>query len=125
LPAEKPEVSRLFHLYVERSNRRDWDGIRELITADARLRVAERFEGPLADPPYFGRYERLAMPWRMAVDKVEGRRAVVVLRQDNGRWVPYGIVRAELINNSITRVVDYSHCPWVLPAADSLIIQLS
>src|SRR5438309_10433477 len=33
--ASNPEMSRLLHLYVERFNRRDWDGLRELITADA------------------------------------------------------------------------------------------
>src|SRR5437899_5007267 len=41
--AANAELSHLLHLYVERFNRRDWDGLRELITADARLRVADRF----------------------------------------------------------------------------------
>src|SRR5438876_1517452 len=31
----------LLHLYVERFNRRDWDGLRELISADARLQGAD------------------------------------------------------------------------------------
>ena len=38
-------------LYVERFNRRDWDGVRELISADARLHVADAFAGKLADAP--------------------------------------------------------------------------
>src|SRR5882724_1657379 len=75
--AANPELSRLLHLYVERFNQRDWDGLRELITADARLLVADRFAGPLADAPYFGRYERMTAPWRMAVGEVEGQMAVV------------------------------------------------
>src|SRR5882757_8844658 len=29
-----PELSRLLHLYVDRFNKRDWDGVRELIRAD-------------------------------------------------------------------------------------------
>ena len=29
-------------LYVDRFNRRDWDGVRELISADARLNVIDR-----------------------------------------------------------------------------------
>src|SRR6266852_4621252 len=37
-----PELVRLLHLYVERFNRRDWDGLRELIAADARLLVADK-----------------------------------------------------------------------------------
>jgi len=40
-------------LYVERFNRRDCDGVRELISADARLTVADAFLGKLADAPYF------------------------------------------------------------------------
>src|SRR6202012_4935819 len=31
-----PELQKVMHLYVDRFNRRDWDGVRELITADAR-----------------------------------------------------------------------------------------
>src|SRR5438270_2541544 len=81
--ASNPEMSRLLHLYVERFNRRDWDGLRELITADARLLVADRFAGPLADAPYFGRYERMTIPWRMVVGEVDGQPAVIALRQDN------------------------------------------
>jgi RNA polymerase sigma-70 factor, ECF subfamily len=118
VPAEKPEVSRLLHLYVERFNQRDWDGVRELITADARLLVADRFEGPLADAPYFGRYERMAIPWRMTIGVVGGQPAIIALRQDNGQWSPHGIIRVEVMNDSITSVVDYSHCPWVLAAAN-------
>src|SRR5947209_19257886 len=31
------ELTRIMRLYVDRFNRRDWDGVRELISADARL----------------------------------------------------------------------------------------
>jgi len=123
LSAEKPEASHLLHLYVERFNRRDWDGIRELITADANLRVADRFESPLTDAPYFGRYERLSVPWRIVLGSIDGRQAVVSLRQNNGQWTPYGIVRVDVADNAIARVVDYSHCPWVLAAVDILHFQ--
>src|SRR4051794_32765620 len=61
-PSADPEMSRLLHLYVERFNRRDWDGLRELISADARLLVADRFAGPLANAPYFRRYELMTTP---------------------------------------------------------------
>jgi len=120
-PVGKPKASHLLHLYVERFNRRDWDGVRELISADARLLVADRFEGPLSDAPYFGRYESLAVPWQMAVGEVEGQQSALSLRQQNGLWIPYGIIRVAVVNNSITRVVDYSHCPWVLAATKSVV----
>ena len=35
-----------------------WEGVRELISADARLTVADAFAGKLADAPYFSNYER-------------------------------------------------------------------
>src|SRR5262249_16161436 len=115
----------LLHLYVERFNQRDWDGLRELITSDARLRVADRFEGPLTDAPYFGRYERMATPWRMAVGEVDGQPAVISLRQDDGTWKPHSIVRVDVSGHLISRVVDYSHCPWVLSAVTSVLVEPS
>src|SRR6267143_6094183 len=62
-PAERPrpkntELSQLLRLYVDRFNQRDWDGVRELIAADARLQVADRFLGPVSEALYFGNYER-------------------------------------------------------------------
>jgi RNA polymerase sigma-70 factor (ECF subfamily) len=49
---------RIIQLYVDRFNRRDWDGVRELISADARLHVFERFAGRAAGAPYIVNYER-------------------------------------------------------------------
>jgi len=120
-----PALSRLLHLYVERFNRRDWDGLRELITADARLRVADRFAGPLADAPYFGRYERMTIPWRMAVGEIDGEPAIIALRQDNQEWITHSIIRVDVADHLIARVVDYHHCPWIVPAATSVVVESS
>jgi RNA polymerase sigma-70 factor (ECF subfamily) len=121
-PSANPEMSRLLRLYVERFNRRDWDGLRELIAADARLLVADRFAGPLVNAPYFGRYERMTTPWRMAVGEVDGEPALIALRQYNGAWIPHSIVRVDVTDHMIMRVVDYAHCPWVLPATTSVTV---
>jgi len=50
--AVDPELTRVMKLYVDRFNRRDWDGVRELISADARLTVAgdDRFRGVESHP---------------------------------------------------------------------------
>jgi RNA polymerase sigma-70 factor, ECF subfamily len=48
-------------LYVHRFNRRDWEKVRELTSADARLNVLERFAGKFVDAAYFFNYERLAL----------------------------------------------------------------
>ncbi len=117
-----PELSRLLHLYVDRFNRRDWEGLRELIRADARLRVADRFAGRIDESPYFGIYERQTVPWRLVVAEVDGELAVVAQHQYRDEWRPASVARLEVIDQHIARIVDYWHCPWVLPAAASVVM---
>jgi RNA polymerase sigma-70 factor (ECF subfamily) len=121
--APSPELSRLLRLYVEGFNKRDWDGLRTLISADAQLLVADRFSGPINQSPYFGQYERMAVPWRMAVGHVDGNLVVVALRQRNQKWVSESSVRLQVIDGRIARIVDYAHCPWVLTAATSVLLE--
>jgi RNA polymerase sigma-70 factor (ECF subfamily) len=129
LPAPSPrrapsgDVSRLLHLYVERFNQRDWNGLRDLIAADARICVADRFAGPLSDSPYFPTYARISVPWRASLADVDGEQVVVTLRQTDGEWAPYSLVRLDVADGRVVRVADFGHCPWVIPAAVS--IQLS
>src|SRR5215470_4250892 len=66
------ELAQIMQLYVDRLNRRDWDGVRELISADARLTVADAFAGRLADAPYFSNYEKWSFPWKLTVGEVDG-----------------------------------------------------
>ena len=114
------ELAQLLRLYVDRFNQRDWVGVRELIAADARLQVADRFLGPLKESPYFGNYERQRVAWRLTVADVDGELAVVVLRQHGDEWMPDSVARLEVIDQHVVRIVDYAHCPWVLPAATSV-----
>src|ERR1700704_4753673 len=79
-----PELSRLLHLYVDRFNKRDWDGLRELISADAQLRVVNRFAGPFDESPYFGNYDRQRVPWRLTVAEVDGELAGVMMWEQGG-----------------------------------------
>jgi RNA polymerase sigma-70 factor (ECF subfamily) len=115
-----PEAEQLLGLYVERFNRNDWDGLRELITDDARVRVGDKYFGPLTGSPYFGRYQRLTTPWRVAVGEVDGEPAVIVLEPGPGGWVPLALVRVELSEGRIVGITDYTHCPWVLSSAESV-----
>jgi RNA polymerase sigma-70 factor, ECF subfamily len=106
--------------YVERFNRRDWDGLRELVSADARVRVADRFTGRLGDSPYFGRYQRLARPWRAVLAEVEGVPMIVTEYQEDGVWVAHGLVRVQVRDGLVVEVDEYQHCPWVLAAAGEI-----
>lgn len=121
-PAKSESDVKLLRLYVERFNRRDWNGLRELIAADARLTVADRFMGRLADSPYVGNYERVTTPWRMMAGRIEGEPAVIILHGSAGGWMPAAAVRLEMANGHVTRIADYWHCPWILPAASEFVI---
>jgi RNA polymerase sigma-70 factor, ECF subfamily len=112
-----PELSRILDLYVDRFNKRDWNGLRKLISADAQLRVADRFAGPIDEAPYFANYERQVVPWRLAVANVDGESAVLVMHRHEDVWSPYSVARLEVIDQHIARIVDYAHCPWILPLA--------
>ena len=68
-------------LHVDRFNRRDWDGVRELISADARLTVADAFAGKVAEAPYFRNYERWPIPWKLATGEVDGEAVVIILQR--------------------------------------------
>jgi RNA polymerase sigma-70 factor (ECF subfamily) len=121
--AKNPEVARVLHLYVERFNRRDWDGVRELIAADARLRVADAFSGVVSESPYFSNYERWTVSWRLSVGEVDGESVAIILqREDEDRFTPRAVVRLDVVNGTITRIADYAHCPWILQPATSVIV---
>jgi RNA polymerase sigma-70 factor, ECF subfamily len=116
------ETAQLLRLYLERCNRRDWDGVRELISADARLHVTDRFLGELGDSLYFGNHERWTVQWRMAGGELDGKPVIIRLQQDQGEWTPKSVVRLDVFDRQIVGIVDYGHCPWVLPAAASVIV---
>ena len=115
-----PELKRVLQLYVERFNRRDWDGVRELVSADARLNVAERFAGRFSEAPYFFNYDCWPWAWKLASGNVDGEPVVLVLRRGADTWIPHSAIRLGIKGGSIDRIVDYIHCPWLLPAASSV-----
>jgi RNA polymerase sigma-70 factor, ECF subfamily len=117
-----PELARIVLLYVDHFNRRDWDGVRELISADARLSVADRFAGKFADAPYFFNYGRWPWPWKLAVGELDGEPAVIILRRGADTWRSYSVIRFEVMDQRIECIVDYIHCPWVLPAAAAVMV---
>jgi RNA polymerase sigma-70 factor (ECF subfamily) len=58
----------------------------------------------------------------MAVGEVDGEPAILILHREADRWTPASIVRLDVTDHRITRVMDYSHCPWILPAASSVLV---
>ena len=114
-----PELQRIMQLYVDHFNRRDWDGVRELISADARLTVADRFAGNFGETPYFFNYDRWPWPWKLAVGELDGEPVVIILQRGADTWTVYSAIRMNVIDHKIERIADYIHCPWMIPAAAS------
>lgn len=112
-------ASDLLKLYVERFNRRDWDGVRALTSADARLRVANCFAGKLSQSPYFTEYEANPVPWRMTLGEMDGEAVVVALFAGAEGWVPAWVVRITEVDGRIGRIDDYCKCPWLPPGSDA------
>src|SRR6266581_6264599 len=112
-----PELQRIMQLYVDHFNRRDWDGVRELISADARLTVADRFAGEFGEAPYFFNYDRWPWPWKLAMGELDGEPIVIILQRGADTWTAYSAVRFGVAAQQIEGITDYIHCPWVLPAA--------
>ena len=112
------ELERVLRLYVERFNQRDWDGLRALIAADATLRVADLFEGPMRQSPYFTRYANLPAPLVAVLSDVDGQAVLVLHPEGPAAGAPRAFVRI-LVNDDgrIVHVTDYTHCPWVIAAA--------
>jgi RNA polymerase sigma-70 factor, ECF subfamily len=119
-PTPPLQALELLRLYVERFNRRDWDGVRELASADARLRVADCFAGRLADSPYFIEYERPIIPWRMTLGALDGETAILILRDDAETPTPFSAIRIGVAEGRVSRIVDYIKCPWILETAGSI-----
>lgn len=118
-----PADAALLQLYVERFNRRDWVGIRELIAADARLLVVDRFAGPLVGSPYFGTYERLQASVRVALGIVDGVTVVIIQQPEGEGWAAKALARLRVVDGKIVGIMDYWYCPWIVSAATSLVIE--
>jgi len=103
----------LLQLYVDRFNQRDWGALKELIAADARLLMADRSVGRLADAPYFSTYERIPA-WRLVLGVVDGEPTVILEQETAEGWVPRSPMRLRVASGRIVDIADYWYCPWVL-----------
>jgi len=117
-----PEHKQIFRLYVERFNSHDWDGLRELISADARLLVADRYSGSFTDGGYLDVYSRMTVTWRLTLGELDGESSIILLNLHDGAWEIKGIIRLDIrAEGQIERISDYQHCPWVLTAGSIVV----
>src|SRR5580658_6699175 len=117
-----PVNKQILKLYIDRFNSRDWDGLRELIRADARLLVADRYSGSFAAGGYLGVYSRMKVMWRLTLGEVDGGPSIILLNERNGGWEIAGIVRLNIgADGQVEHISDYQHCPWVLTAGSIVV----
>ena len=121
-PRQDPQLARLLNRYVELFNRRDWDGVRALTSADAQLQVSDCFRGRLSQSPYFIEYEKGRMNWTMAIGAVDGETMLLVLHRGESGWKPAYPVRVEATDGIIHHISDYYACPWLIPMADTVVV---
>jgi RNA polymerase sigma-70 factor (ECF subfamily) len=119
-----PDTARLLQRYVELFNRHDWDGVRSLTSADARLRVADCFDGQLRSSPYFVEYERNPETWTMELGAIDGEPVLLVLFQRGDRRQVAWPVRVRVAGRVIDRIEDYYACPWMCENAAEFDVKL-
>ncbi|TKB83496.1 MAG: RNA polymerase subunit sigma-70, partial [Mesorhizobium sp.] len=121
-PKSDPELLELLRRYIELFNRRDWDGVRALTSADAQLRVADCFKGRLSESPYFVEYEKASTAWKIAIGEIDGEAVLLVLHHGEDGWKPAHPVRIEAAGGIINRITDYYACPWIVPTAGAVVV---
>jgi RNA polymerase sigma-70 factor, ECF subfamily len=109
-PAQRALVER----YVTAFNRRDWAGVRALLSTDARLELVDRDVVPFAKSSYFTNHDQLRLPWTLELAVVDGIEAIVQFRERDGRWIAHSVVRLELAAGAVTTVRDYLHVDYLL-----------
>src|SRR5438105_3109974 len=102
-----PELRKVMQLYVDRFNRRDWDGVRELISADARLNVIDRFTGKFADAAYFYNYNNWPWTWKLVIGELEGEPVIIILQRGADTWTTYSAIRMNVVGDKVERITDY------------------
>lgn len=107
---------RLFDAYAECFNRRDWEGLKHLVRADARLEIVGENEGvmSLLGATYSGNYTRLPHEWRLSAEMLDGRPAVIHWRRTATAWEPYSAIRLWWEDGQVIRIRDYIHVAYLL-----------
>jgi RNA polymerase sigma-70 factor (ECF subfamily) len=115
-----PTQTRLIAAYVNNFNRQDWDGVKALLAADARLEVVDRsvVEGREAiSTGYFFNYARLAWRWRLRLSRVDGVIMLVHWRDDGEGWRPHAPILLQPTGGEVVAIKDFVHVEYLLEHA--------
>src|SRR5207247_6565255 len=103
------EQRRLFEAYAEVFNRRDWDALRHLVRADARLEIVGATAGVMSGlgATYSTNYTALEWEWRLAPGLVDGVPVIVHWRRDGDAWRAHAAIRLWWGLGLVVRIRDY------------------
>ncbi len=110
------EQRRLFEAYAEIFNRRDWDALKHLVRADARLEIVGAAQKVMSGlgATYSTNYTALPWEWRLASGVVDGVPVIVHWRRDGGAWRPHAAIRLWWQDGTVVRIRDYIHVDYLL-----------
>ncbi|HEY9230150.1 MAG TPA: sigma factor-like helix-turn-helix DNA-binding protein, partial [Gemmatimonadaceae bacterium] len=107
---------KLLEAYADCFNRRDWDALKQLVSADARLEIVGSAVGRMSGlgATYSGNYIKLPWEWRLSVGDVDGRPVIVHWRRANGEWRAHTAIRLWCSGGRVVRIRDYIHVDYLL-----------
>jgi RNA polymerase sigma-70 factor (ECF subfamily) len=110
------EQRRLFEAYAEVFNRRDWDALKQLVRADARLEIVGAAEGIMSGlgATYSTNYTTLKWEWRLAPAIVDDVPVILHWRRDGDAWRPHAAIRLWWRDGTVVRIRDYIHVDYLL-----------
>ena len=113
------EQRKLFEAYADVFNRRDWDALKSLVRADARLEIVGSASGHMAGlgATYSGNYTGLPWEWRLSAALVDGVPALVHWKRDGTQWKPHTAIRLWWEGGRVVRVRDYVHVEYLMSSA--------
>ena len=114
------EQRRLFEAYADVFNRRDWDALKHLVRADARLEIVGAAQGAMSGlgATYSENYTALKWEWRLEAGTIDGVPTLVHWRRDGDAWRPHAAIRLWWRDGTVERIRDYIHVDYLLAESD-------
>src|SRR5262245_27188745 len=106
----------LVEAYLDCFNRQDWDALRRLIQADARVEIVGLTEFPVLEPgaPYFRNYSALPWEWKLSLARVDGEPVIVHWQKVGADWLPRTAIKLWWREGKVVRIRDYVHVEYLL-----------
>lgn len=114
-PPRASDTERLrLRAYADLFNAREFEALRDLLAADARVDLAARtkLKGQAQSRVYFGRYETSDRRWRLEPALADGRPALLATALDDPNV--RSVITIEWDGGRIVMIRDYLHAPYVM-----------